>query len=102
VVIGGIGSVPGAILGASYFRGIDIFLPPEWLFLASGAGALFVLLVVPGGLGGLLYRLRDLYLRWVADRREIVVPSLVADVRVEEPPVLIEEQRQPEPAAVPR
>jgi hypothetical protein len=38
----------------------------------------------------------------VADRREIVVPSLVADVRVEEPPVLIEEQRQPEPAAVPR
>jgi branched-chain amino acid transport system permease protein len=102
VVIGGIGSVPGALLGASYFRGIDIFLPPEWLFLASGAGALFVLLVVPGGLGGLLYRLRDLYLRWVADRREIVVPSLVADVRVEEPPVLIEEQRQPEPAAVPR
>jgi branched-chain amino acid transport system permease protein len=101
VVIGGIGSVPGALLGASYFRGIDIFLPPEWLFLVSGAGALLVLLIVPGGLGGLLYRLRDQYLRWVAGRRDLVVPSLVADVRIEEPPVLTEEQPEPAPAAVP-
>ncbi|MCI3948472.1 MAG: ABC-type branched-chain amino acid transport system, permease component [Acidimicrobiales bacterium] len=100
VVIGGIGSVPGALLGAGYLRGIDIVLPPEWLFLASGAGALFVLLAVPGGLGGLLYRLRDLWLRWVAGRHHLVVPSLVADVRVpEEPEILERPTAAPEPAA---
>jgi branched-chain amino acid transport system permease protein len=102
VVIGGIGSVPGALLGAGYLRGIDIWLPPEWLFLASGIGALFVLMVIPGGLGGLLYRLRDLWLRWVAGRHEIVVPSLVADVRVEEPEILEPASPDPdEPVVVP-
>jgi branched-chain amino acid transport system permease protein len=102
VVIGGVGSVPGALLGAGYLRGIDIVLPPEWLFLASGAGALFVLLVVPGGLGGLLYRLRDMWLRWVAGRHEIVVPSLVADVRVPEPEILEPAAPGPdEPVVVP-
>jgi branched-chain amino acid transport system permease protein len=99
VVIGGVGSVPGALLGAGYLRGIDIVLPPEWLFLASGAGALFVLLAVPGGLGGLLYRLRDMWLRWVAGRHDLVVPSLVADVRVEEPSARTEPETEPAPAA---
>ena len=102
VVIGGVGSVPGALLGAGYLRGLDILLPPEWLFLASGVGALFVLMVIPGGLGGLLYRLRDLWLRWVAGRHEIVVPSLVADVRVVEEPEILEHPPEDEPAMVPR
>jgi hypothetical protein len=42
---------------------------------------LLVLLLVPGGLGGALFRGRDLWLRWVARRHAIVVPSLLADVR---------------------
>ena len=33
-----------------------------------GRGVLFVLLVLPGGLGSLLYGLRDVWLRWVAER----------------------------------
>jgi hypothetical protein len=45
---------------------------------------LVVLWVLPGGLGGLFYRLRDHGLRWVARRRGLVVPSLLADVRVVE------------------
>jgi branched-chain amino acid transport system permease protein len=98
VIIGGVGSVSGALLGAGYLRGLDVVLPPEWLFLVSGVGVLFVLLAVPGGLGGLVYRLRDLWLRWVADRHDLVVPSLVADVRVEEPPALTEPQPEAEPA----
>ena len=40
-------------------------------------------MVLPEGLGGLIYRVRDLALRWVADRRGLVVPSLTADVRTE-------------------
>jgi len=84
VVIGGLGSLPGVVLGAAYIRGVQFFLPPEWALLASGAGILFLLLFLPEGLGGLLYAARDSYLRWVARRRGILVPSLVADRRVEE------------------
>ena len=42
-----------------------------------------VLLIVPGGLGQVIYGIRDRLLRWVARRRGIVVPSLVADRRVD-------------------
>ena len=84
VVIGGLGSVPGAILGAVYVRGAQWYFPLQWQFLATGAGLLLVLLVLPGGLGGALADLRDTLLRQVAKRRGIVVPSLLADSRVEE------------------
>ncbi|MBA3303456.1 MAG: ABC transporter permease [Acidimicrobiia bacterium] len=97
VVIGGVGSVPGALLGALYLRGAQWFLPQDWQFVASGVGVLFVLMVLPGGLGGLLYQLRDNWLRWVAGRHGVVVPSLVADVRVEAP---AETAPDPEPALV--
>ena len=84
VVIGGLGSMPGAILGAVYIRGAEFFLPSGWELIASGAGILVLLLFVPEGLGGLVYRVRDAYLRWVARRRDLIVPSLIADVRVAE------------------
>jgi branched-chain amino acid transport system permease protein len=82
-VVGGLGSMLGAALGAIYLRGGDWFLPgPRWQQLASALGVLLVLLVLPGGLGDLVYRLRDGWLRWVARRRGLVVPSLLADVAV--------------------
>ncbi|HEX8803576.1 MAG TPA: ABC transporter permease [Acidimicrobiales bacterium] len=84
VVIGGLGSLPGALLGAVYVRGADFFLPLDWQFLATGTGLLLVLLLFPSGLGGVLADLRDGALRRVAVRRGLVVPSLLADVRVEE------------------
>lgn len=85
VVIGGLGSIPGAIIGASYVYSAQYFLPYEWQFLASGAGLLLVLLVVPGGIGAALVEARDGLLRWTARRRDLLVPSLVADRRVEPP-----------------
>jgi branched-chain amino acid transport system permease protein len=84
VVIGGLGSLPGAVLGAVYVRGAEFFLRSSWALVASGGGLLVLLLFLPEGLGGLLYTQRDRYLRWVARRRGLVVPSLVADVRVGE------------------
>lgn len=88
VVIGGLGSIPGAILGAVYIRGAEVLLPSGWQFVASGAGILLLLLIVPGGVGEIIYRIRDGLLRRVAKRRELVVPSLIADVRTtEEAPV---------------
>ncbi len=84
VVIGGLGSLPGALLGATYVHGVDFFLPNQWQFLATGVGLLIVLLVFPAGFGGVLADLRDGALRKIAVRRKIVVPSLLADVRVED------------------
>jgi len=84
VVIGGMGSLPGALLGATYVRGAQYFLPSEWQFLATGAGLLLVLLVMPGGIGAALAKARDSYLRWVAQRRRLIVPSLLADRRAED------------------
>lgn len=79
VVIGGLGSIPGAIVGAIYVKGSQAFLPTELTFFVSGVGLLFVLVALPGGLASLVYRGRDAYLRWVAQRRKIMVPSLFAD-----------------------
>ena len=84
VVIGGLGSLPGAILGAAYIRGAEFFLPTGWSVIASGLGIVVLLLFLPGGLGELVYRVRDALLRRVAARRGVHVPSLVADVRVED------------------
>jgi branched-chain amino acid transport system permease protein len=84
VVIGGLGSLPGAILGAVYVRSVEFFIGGGWALLASGGGILLILLVMPGGLGAGMYRIRDEILRWVANRRGIVVPSLLADLRQEE------------------
>jgi branched-chain amino acid transport system permease protein len=79
VVIGGLGSIPGVLLGATYVWGTQYFLPGQWQFLATGAGLLLILMVLPGGLGAVLYDIRDWLLRQVAQRRKILVPSLVAD-----------------------
>ncbi len=84
VVIGGLGSISGVVLGAVYVRGANHFLPGAWQLLASGGGLLVVLWILPGGLGAALYEVRDAALRRIAARRGLVVPSLVADVRVDE------------------
>jgi branched-chain amino acid transport system permease protein len=81
VVIGGLGSLPGAVLGAVYVKGAQYFLPTELSFFVGGIGLLVVLLVLPDGLGSLFYQGRDALLRQVARRRKIMVPSLFADAR---------------------
>ncbi len=80
-VVGGLGSLLGAALGAIYLQGGQWFLPgADWQALTSAAGVLIVLMVIPTGLSDVMFRLRDRWLRSVASRRGIVVPSLVADV----------------------
>ena len=78
-VVGGLGSVVGAVLGAVFLQGGGWFLPDELRLLATGAGVLIVLLVLPGGFAALVYRARDLWLRSVARRNRVVSPSLLAD-----------------------
>jgi branched-chain amino acid transport system permease protein len=84
VVFGGLGSLPGVVLGAAYFTAIDYFLPFSGTrLLVSGVGLLIVLMVFPGGVGQVVYDLRDRFLMWVARRRDIIVPSLAGDRRAE-------------------
>jgi branched-chain amino acid transport system permease protein len=84
-VIGGLGSLTGAIVGVLLFKYFETLTWLGELRLAiNGLGLLLVLYLLPGGLGQLLFAARDRYLKWVAKRRDILVPSLVADKRVEE------------------
>jgi branched-chain amino acid transport system permease protein len=83
-VIGGLGSVTGVLLGPLYIGLVKVLLPAELQLLAGAVGVLFVLLFFPGGLGSLAYGLRDAFLRRVAIRNRIFVPSLLADYRTDE------------------
>jgi branched-chain amino acid transport system permease protein len=93
-IIGGLGSVPGALLGAGYLMLLNhsgFTKTAQAQFLASGVGLLFILMIFPAGLSGILYDGRDALLRRYAKARGIIVPSLLADVRVDET------ERPPEP-----
>ncbi len=91
--IGGLSSVGGAVLGAVVVYGIK-FLGSDLVsflgddvadnvsLLVTGPGLLLVLYVFPGGLSQLLFGARDRFLRRVAARHDLLVPSLVADRRV--------------------
>jgi branched-chain amino acid transport system permease protein len=89
-VIGGLGSVAGAMSGVFFFRLLDFVLAKQFSgqvvailrYSLSGAGLLWILYFLPGGLWQFVQRRRDQYLRRVAEKREILVPSLVADKRV--------------------
>jgi branched-chain amino acid transport system permease protein len=80
-VIGGLGSVGGVLLGPLLIGIVSTFFG-DYRLLASAAGLLFVLLLAPGGFGSLAFGLRDSYLRRLAIRHKIFVPSLLADHRV--------------------
>jgi ABC-type branched-subunit amino acid transport system permease subunit len=62
VVIGGLGSIDGAVLGAIYLVGLPALFgtTPTIQFLTSGLGLLAFILYLPGGLAELLHRLGDM------------------------------------------
>ena len=86
VVIGGLGSITGVFSGAIYLNGLSWVkswvprsIQPLLQLMGSGLGLVIILMLLPGGVGSVLFRARDSLLRRVAERRGIVVPSLVAD-----------------------
>ncbi|HEU5085735.1 MAG TPA: ATP-binding cassette domain-containing protein [Acidimicrobiales bacterium] len=64
-IFGGITSIVGVVLGALWVRGIPYLFGANIGLLASGAGLLLVLLVLPGGLASLAFRARDAFVRWL-------------------------------------
>jgi branched-chain amino acid transport system permease protein len=77
-VVGGLGSLGGGLLGAGYLRGVQLISNPDWRLLATGGGVLLVLLILPGGLGGLWVKVRDVLARLLAGR-PVGMPNRAAE-----------------------
>jgi ABC-type branched-subunit amino acid transport system ATPase component/ABC-type branched-subunit amino acid transport system permease subunit len=77
VVIGGLGSVAGPILGALWVVGLPSFFPTNDLvpLLTSSIGLLVLLMYFPGGLIQLAYSARDSLFTWVEGRLEPLPPK---------------------------
>jgi branched-chain amino acid transport system permease protein len=85
-VMGGLTSLPGAVGGAVLIQAVNLFGDQRIdniSLLVTGPGLLLILLFLPGGFAQGAYQIRDGFLRWVADRHSLIVPSLFADRRVE-------------------
>ena len=94
VVIGGLTSVPWAVFGAVGLEAFVLFghrLDPYLgrhiasilPLLLTGPLLVLNLYLSPGGTAQQAFDIRDRFLRWVAKRHDLLVPSLVADRRVE-------------------
>ena len=93
-VIGGLTSVPAAVLGLVSYEALVQFGPtlykrlgPNFVTvvpqLLTGPLLLANLYRYPGGIADILFERRDRFLRGVARRHDLLVPSLIADRRVE-------------------
>ncbi len=71
VVIGGLGSLPGVVVGAFAVWAATYFLPSGWAQLINGGAILLLLVVLPEGLSGIMYRVRDVLIALVARRRHM-------------------------------
>jgi ABC-type branched-subunit amino acid transport system ATPase component/ABC-type branched-subunit amino acid transport system permease subunit len=69
-VIGGLGSLTGAVVGALWVVGLPAFWPQNELvpLFTSSIGLLLILLYIPGGFVQIGYYARDSLLRWLEQR----------------------------------
>jgi branched-chain amino acid transport system permease protein len=80
VIVGGVSSAGGALLGSGVFSVTDYFFPTNVIVQFFKPFLVFLILFAsPGGLIAVLISIRDAALRIIAQRRQIVVPSLFAD-----------------------
>ena len=104
--VAGLTSVWAAVVGVILFQVAVVFGPELWHALGPTFASVVPLLLTgpllilnlyqsPGGLAGYAFDLRDRCLRRVAARRDLHVPSLVADRRLDEP------EPTPSPTATP-
>ena len=72
VVIGGLGSISGPVVGALWVKGLPAFWPDNELvpLLTSSIGMLVILLYFPGGLSQIGTTAREAALQWVDRRRQ--------------------------------
>ena len=83
VVVGGLSRPMGAVLGAIYLVGVERVPGLREIelvqLLTTGIGLVILLLLLPGGFTAAVLNVRDAFLRRVANKHGIDVPSLTAD-----------------------
>lgn len=87
VVIGGLGSIAGAVVGAFYMLGIPYFgsnISPYIGLLSTGIGVLVLVMFLPGGLARIGYLVRDRIAKIVTglDPNPDVVPTSLSDAHI--------------------
>ncbi len=97
-VIGGLGSLTGAVVGALWVIGLPAFWPNNNLvpLFTSSIGLLLILLYIPGGFVQIGYYARDSLLRWVEKR----LPPLATEKTVTAPPVSLSHIAQLHPVTL--
>jgi branched-chain amino acid transport system permease protein len=113
--VGGLGSLMGGTLSVIAFEATIVFGPLLWHHLGHTVSSVMPLLLTgpllivnlytnPGGLAGWVFQERDKWLRRLAAKHDVHVPSLVADKRVEDKDATVPEPLPvalPEPSAEP-
>lgn len=96
-IIGGIGSVGGAILGALWVFGLPALFgfSDAVKLLTANLGLLILLLYFPGGLIGIVYNVRDLFLRWFSRSRGLDTVAAADRPRVAAVPTRHPDRRMP-------
>ena len=69
-VIGGLGSIAGAVIGSAWVIGLPAFWPSNNVvpLFTSSIGLLLILLYIPGGFIQIAYWCRDSFFRWIEQR----------------------------------
>jgi branched-chain amino acid transport system permease protein len=82
VVIGGIGTMEGPIIGVAIFYLLQYYLAAlgSWYLMLLGALAILLMLFAPTGVWGLISRRFDISLFPV--RRRLIVPNVIADKKI--------------------
>jgi ABC-type branched-subunit amino acid transport system ATPase component/ABC-type branched-subunit amino acid transport system permease subunit len=83
VIIGGVDSITGALLGVAVIQ-LAVHFWPQYQLIITGSALLWILLFVPGGLGSVVFGVRDRLLKRVAKRHGIDLTAS-ADHAVSEP-----------------
>ena len=87
VIIGGLGSIKGSVLGAAYLIGLPAAFGsgPAVQFATSGIGLLVFILYLPGGLAGVVTALGDAVAAFLATPTEDALPAAPDNVEVVTP-----------------
>jgi len=80
-VIGGLGSLAGAVLGAAWVVGLPAFWPTNNVvpLFTSSIGLLLILLYIPGGFTQISYWCRDSLLKWFEKRLPPAPPKATVE-----------------------
>ena len=98
VVIGGLGSITGPLLGALWIEGLPKFFPDQPVvgLVTSSIGFLFVLMYFPGGFVQIAYTTRNTVVG-IVERRRAVEATTESTTR---PPVALQDRIRRDPAQI--